>query len=56
MSSAVELWNVSGNAGTEILNNLNSGKDMLKECPPSEFHTHEMQETISRERLRGTFI
>jgi len=42
MNPAVDLWNVSGNLGIEILNNLNSVKNMLKHVhlSPSEFHKH----------------
>jgi hypothetical protein len=32
MSSATDLWNVSEDFSVEILNNLNSVKNMLKEC------------------------
>jgi hypothetical protein len=31
MSSAVDLWNVSELLGTEVLDNLNSVQNMLKE-------------------------
>jgi hypothetical protein len=42
MSSAVDIWNVSENFCAEILNNLNSVKNMLIEHLGQNFITQEI--------------
>jgi hypothetical protein len=47
MSSAVDLWNVSELLGTEVLDNLNSVKNMLKEQLSLIFIPMKFQEILT---------
>jgi hypothetical protein len=47
MSSAAELQNILVNSDTEILNNLNSMKNMLKECLSLNFVPKKCKELLA---------
>lgn len=47
MSSAADLQNILVNSGTEILNNLNSMKNMLKECLSLNFIPMKCKELLA---------
>jgi hypothetical protein len=48
-SSAVDLWNVLGHFGIDILNSLNAVKNMIKECLPLNFIPMKFKELTADE-------
>jgi len=49
-SLAVDLWDVSEIFGTEILNNLNWVKNMLRVCLPLNFIPMKFKELLAEKR------
>jgi hypothetical protein len=56
MSSAVDLWNVLELLGTEVLDNLNSVKNMLKEQLSLIFIPMKFKEILTEKHCEGVYL